>query len=266
MGKTNNDVQLKVEDLTITFGTVRALNGVSFHVKEHEVLAIIGPNGAGKTSIFNCINGFYRPQRGDITFEQRKITNMKPFKVAGLGISRVFQHTELFQGLSTVDNLMAARHLHMKRGVLAAALYFRWAVREEVKNRRIVERIIDFLEMESIRNRTVGSLPYGMRKRVDLGRALAAEPRLLLLDEPMAGMNLEEKEDIARFIIDIHEEQGTTIIMVEHDMEAVMDIAQRIVVLEFGNRIAEGTPDEIKSNPAVVQAYIGKKRAGDARK
>jgi branched-chain amino acid transport system ATP-binding protein len=254
------DVQMRIEDLYLQFGNVVALNNVSFDVKNHELLAIIGPNGAGKTSIFNCINGFYHPQHGELYFEGERITKMKPCKIAGCGISRVFQQMELFQGLSTVDNLMAARHLHMKRGVFAAALYYGWTVREEVKNRRTVEKIIDFLELESIRNRIVGSLPYGMRKRVDLGRALAAEPKLLLLDEPMAGMNMEEKEDIARFVIDIHEEQGTTIVMVEHDMEVVMDIAQRIVVLEFGNKIAEGAPKEVKSNSAVIEAYIGKKR------
>jgi len=252
---------LKVSDLQLSFGRVKAIDGVSFEVKEHEILAIIGPNGAGKTCIFNCINGFYQPQRGEIHFEGRHITRMPPHKIATLGISRVFQHIELFQGLSTVDNLMAARHIHMKRGVLPAALYFGWTRREEIQNRKVVEEIIDFLEIQPIRDRLVGMLPYGMRKRVDLGRALAAEPKLLLLDEPMAGMNLEEKEDIARFILDIQEEHGTTILLVEHDMQAIMDIAQRVLVIDFGHKVAEGPPEEIVNNPAVIQAYLGKKKA-----
>ena len=251
---------LEVRDLHLSFGKVKAIDGVSFGPRRHEILAIIGPNGAGKTCIFNCINGFYQPQRGAIDFEGRPITNLAPHKIATRGISRVFQQIELFQGLSTVDNLMAARHIHMKRGVFPAALYFGWTRREEIRNRKVVEEIIDFLEIQPIRDRLVGTLPYGMRKRVDLGRALAAEPRLLLLDEPMAGMNLEEKEDIARFILDIQEEHGTTIILVEHDIQAIMDIAERVMVIDFGHKVAEGPPEAIVNNPAVIQAYLGKKR------
>jgi branched-chain amino acid transport system ATP-binding protein len=252
---------LEVNDLHLSFGQVKAIDGVSFEVRKHELLAIIGPNGAGKTCIFNCINGFYQAQKGRICFAGQEIRKLTPHKIATLGISRVFQHIELFQGLSTVDNLMAARHIHMKRGVFPAAIYFGWTRREEIQNRKVVEKIIDFLEIQPIRDRLVGTLPYGMRKRVDLGRALAAEPSLLLLDEPMAGMNLEEKEDIARFIIDIQEEHKTTIILVEHDMQAIMDIAGRIIVIDFGREVAEGLPEEVVKNPAVIQAYLGKKRA-----
>jgi len=260
MANASAPLILEVRDLHLSFGKVKAIDGVSFEARKHEILAIIGPNGAGKTCIFNCINGFYQPEGGAIDFEGLPITNLAPHKVATRGISRVFQHIELFQGLSTVDNLMAARHIHMKRGVFPAALYFGWTRREEIRNRKVVEEIIDFLEIQPIRDRLVGTLPYGMRKRVDLGRALAAEPRLLLLDEPMAGMNLEEKEDIARFILDIQEEHGTTIILVEHDIQAIMDIAERVMVIDFGHKVAEGPPEAIVNNPAVIQAYLGKKR------
>ena len=266
----NKKTILRLENVTLSFGGVKALDNVSIDIKTNEILAIIGPNGAGKTCILNCINGFYKPQQGTITFGDKNITRLRPDKIAALGIARSFQNIELYSGLSTLDNLMAARHLLMKQNVFASALYLGWAHREEIEHRKTVEDIIDFLEMEPIRKRVVGVLPYGMRKRVELGRALAIAPQVLLLDEPMAGMNLEEKEDIARFIVDIFEGQGDTysdtpvlcdgvncIVLVEHDMGVVMDLADRIVVLDFGRKIAEGTPEEVKNNPQVISAYLG---------
>lgn len=255
------EVKLKVEDIHLNFGGLKALNGVSLEVEEREILAVIGPNGAGKTCLLNCINGFYRPQRGEIFFEGKRITRLPPHKIADLGISRTFQNIELYTGLSTLDNLMAARHIRMKQGALAGALFFGPARREELEHRRVVEEIIDFLEIESIRKKTVALLPYGMRKRVELGRALALDPKVLLLDEPMAGMNVDEKEDIARFIIDIQELKRIPIVLVEHDMEVVMDIADRVVVLDFGSKIAEGLPEEIEHNPQVISAYLGEEAA-----
>jgi len=265
--------RIKIENLSLAFGGVKALTDINIDIRDKEILAIIGPNGAGKTCILNCINGFYKPQVGEIYFDGKRITRIRPDKAARLGLARTFQNIELYTGLSTLDNIMAARHVVMKQNAIASALYFGWAHKEEVAHRKTVEDIIDFLEIESIRKKTVGMLPYGMRKRVELGRALALEPKVLLLDEPMAGMNLEEKEDIARFIIDIFEGQGVTypetpvlrdgvscIVLVEHDMGVVMDIADRIVVLDFGRKIAEGTPEEIKNNPKVIAAYLGEEK------
>jgi branched-chain amino acid transport system ATP-binding protein len=268
--KTDNPVKLQIDNLSLDFGGVRALDQVSMDIRDNEILAVIGPNGAGKTALLNCINGFYKPQSGEIYYDGQRITRMRPDILAKLGIARTFQNIELYTGLSTQDNIMAARHVRMKQNFIAGALFFGWARNEEIKHRRIVEEIIDFLELGPIRKKVVHVLSYGMRKRVELGRALALEPNVLLLDEPMAGMNLEEKEDIARFIIDVFEGQGATypdtpilrdgircIVLVEHDMGVVMDIADRSIVLDFGRKIAEGTPAEIKTNPEVIRAYLG---------
>ena len=251
------DSILQVKDVHLSFGGVKCLSDVRFDMYDQELLAIIGPNGAGKTALLNCISGFYRPQLGSIHYKGKDLTKLVSHKIAKLGIGRTFQNLADYTGASTIDNLLAGRHFHTKENILAQAFWFGPAMKEEMKQREIVEGIIDFLEIEPVRYSIVGSLPYGLRKRIELGRALAMEPSLLLLDEPMAGMNLEEKEDIARFILDIHELRKTPIILIEHDMGLVMEIAQRIIVLDVGRKIAEGSPDEIKANPSVVKAYLG---------
>ncbi len=252
-----HNVILKVEDVRLSFGRINALSGVSLEARDGEILAIIGPNGAGKTSLLNCINGFYKPQQGRVYFEDKDITSLSPHKRAMLGLGRTFQGLQVYAGMSVLDTIMSGRHIHMKVNPAQAFLYWPWVHKEELEHRRIVEEIIDFLEIEHIRKQPIGMLSYGLRKRVDLARALALEPKILLLDEPMAGMNLEEKEDLARFILDVHEGLGTPIVIVEHDMEVVMDIAQRVIVIDWGQVIAQGTPAEIRVNQKVIEAYLG---------
>ena len=248
---------LTVEHISRNFGGIRALDDVSLYASAGEILAIIGPNGAGKTTLINGISGRYHPDSGRILVEDRDITYLKPHKIARLGIGRTFQNVALFKGMTVLDNLMLGRHVHMQSRTWRCGLYWGLAQREEIEHRKVVEDIIDFLEIEHIRKRLVSELPLGLQKRVELGRAIALQPKVLLLDEPMAGMNLEEKEDMARFILDVNEELGTAIVLIEHDMGVVMDISDRIVVLDLGRKIAEGTPTEVRSNPQVIQAYLG---------
>jgi branched-chain amino acid transport system ATP-binding protein len=266
----DENIVLAFESVSLAFGGLMALRGVSFDIREGEILAIIGPNGAGKTCVLNCINGFYKPQRGTIYFGGHQITKLSPHKIAAMGIARTFQNITLYPGMSVIDNIMSGRHILSKAGPLACAFYLGKALKEEIGQREVVEYIIDFLELGRWRKEAVGSLPYGLQKRVDLGRTLALEPELFLLDEPMAGMSVEEKRSVARFIHDIFQGQGEiysgnktlsqgvkSIVMIEHDMGAVMDIAHRVIVLDFGRKIAEGTPDEIRSDKNVINAYLG---------
>jgi branched-chain amino acid transport system ATP-binding protein len=251
------DVVLTIDNVSLAFGGVKALSEVSFEVREREIRAIIGPNGAGKSSMLNVINGVYHPQQGSITFKGVTRRQMRPHEAAKQGIARTFQNIALFKGMTVLDNIMTGRNLKMHAGFLAQAIWYGPALKEEIEHRKAVEKIIDFLQIEAIRKTPVGRLPYGMQKRVELARALAAEPDMLLLDEPMAGMNVEEKEDMCRFILDVNDEFGTTIVLIEHDMSVVMDLSDRVVVLDYGRKIGDGTPAEVSNNQAVIDAYLG---------
>ena len=255
--KKIGDVILDIKNISLRFGGVKALTDISFDVREHEIRSIIGPNGAGKSSMLNCINGVYTPSEGSITFRGKTFSHMNSRQVAEMGVARTFQNLALFKGMSVIDNIMTGRNLQIKSGILMQALRLGPAQREEIRHREFVEHIIDFLEIQAYRKTPVGQLPYGLQKRVDLGRALAMEPRLLLLDEPMAGMNIEEKQDMSRFILDVNDEFGTTIVLIEHDMGVVMDISDRVVVLDYGKKIGDGRPDEVRANEDVIKAYLG---------
>jgi len=251
------EVILDVKNISLRFGGVKALTDISFNVREHEIRAIIGPNGAGKSSMLNCINGVYTPSEGSITFRGRTFSHMNSRQVAEMGVARTFQNLALFKGMSVLDNIMSGRNLKIRSNIFQQALRIGPAEREEIAHREFVEHIIDFLEIQAHRKTPVGQLPYGLQKRVDLGRALAMEPQVLLLDEPMAGMNVEEKQDMSRFILDVNDEFGTTIVLIEHDMGVVMDISDRVVVLDYGKKIGDGTPDAVRSNEDVIRAYLG---------
>ena len=251
------DVILDLRHISLSFGGVKALTDISFDVREHEIRAIIGPNGAGKSSMLNVINGVYRPQEGEIIYRGEHLRDMNTYAAAKSGIARTFQNIALFKGMSVLDNIMTGRNLRMKSNLFMQALRWGPAEREEIEHRKRVEEIIDFLEIQPYRKTPVGQLPYGLQKRVDLGRALALEPQVLLLDEPMAGMNVEEKQDMCRFILDVNDEFGTTVVLIEHDMGVVMDISDRVVVLDYGKKIGDGTPDEVRNNPEVISAYLG---------
>jgi branched-chain amino acid transport system ATP-binding protein len=253
--------QLEVSDLSMSFGGIKAVQGVSFAVHPEEIYSIIGPNGAGKTTIFNCISGIYQAQAGSIVFEGSKILGRKPHEIAHMGIARAFQNIELFRGMTVLDNLMSAQGYRIKYGLFRAALYLGRCLREEVESRGKVEEIIEFLDLQRVRNTPVGGLSYGLQKRLELGRALAMEPKLVLIDEPVSGMNLEETEDMARYILDINEDMRITIVLIEHDMGVVMDLSDRVTVLNFGIKIAEGTPREIVKNQEVISAYLGEEQA-----
>ena len=256
-GRTIGGVVMDMRDITLKFGGVTAIKDISFDIREGEIRAIIGPNGAGKSSMLNVISGFYTPQIGEIWYRGKKRPPMKPYQVARQGIARTFQNIALFEGMTVLDNVMTGRLTHMHASVMSQALWWGKAQSEEIENREKVEKVIDFLEIQNIRKTPVGRLPYGLKKRVELARALAADPQILLLDEPMAGMNVEEKEDMSRFILDVNDEFGTTIVLIEHDMGVVMDLSDRVVVMDYGKKIGDGAPDDVRNNQAVIDAYLG---------